>query len=433
MNALERLSSVLSQGTKTFAVTDVPPVFERGKGATLFDEAGRPFIDMASGSSVMHVGYGNRVVLDAVRAQLDTGIAHIGPHFHTLSQVRFLDRLAGVLPPALQRIHPATNGAEATEVALKLCQYATGRRRFATFEGSYHGRTAGALAVSAARGKSGVLGPFLPEAQVLPYPCCTCGTADPDACGRCRVAITAALDALQAAASIDGGLAGIFVEPVQGTGGMRVPPKGFLTALSEAAKSLGAPLVFDEVFTAFGRTGRLFAFEHEGVVPDVLVLAKSLGGGLPAGVVATTERIMTCVPAGAISSTFQLHPMSAAAAEAALAFTLSERLPDRARTIERWFESALGDLRGRSPVRAISGLGAMFGLEIVDGAGRPDPQACRRIRRRCLERGLITYECGLEGEVLGLLPPLVITREEFDTGMRVLVDELCIQTRETDG
>ena len=277
-----------------------------------------------------------------------------------------------------------------------------------------------------------MLGPFLPEAQVLAYPCCTCGTAGAGAgCDRCRAAVDASIAALHAAAALEGGLAGIVVEPVQGTAGMRVPAPGFVQALGAAARSLGVPLVFDEVFTAFGRTGRMFAFEHWGVVPDVLVLAKSLAGGLPAGLVAATEAIASTVPAGAISSTFQLHPVSAAAARAALGFTLGNDLPGRARTLGQWFDAALGPLRGRSPVGPVTGIGAMWGLGIVDASGRPDAQRCRSIRRRCLERGLVTYECGLDGEVLGLLPPLVITREEFDAAMSVLSDALRIQSGET--
>ncbi|OGA60793.1 MAG: hypothetical protein A3G81_23735 [Betaproteobacteria bacterium RIFCSPLOWO2_12_FULL_65_14] len=423
-DSIDRLRNLLSPGTKTFAVCERPPVMASGHGATLVDTEGQRYVDMASGSSVMHVGYGNEAVLQAIRRQLDTGVTHIGPHFHTVSQAGFLDAIARVLPPSLARIHPATNGTEAAEVAIKLCQYATGRHRFVTFQGSYHGRTAGALAVSSARSKSEAIGPFLPAAQVLPYPDCeSCDSrlASGACCGRPQQAM------LEAVGSSSYGLhelAGIFVEPIQGTGGMIVPPHGFLSALAERARELHIPLVFDEVFTGFGRTGRMFAFEHEGVVPDVLVLAKSMSGGMPAGLVAASERFFERLPGGAISSTFQLHPVAAAAGEAALRFTTEQDLPAKARIVETWFRKALEPLRGRPPVRSVRGIGAMFGLEIVDDSGRPDSKACQRIRRQCLHGGLITYECGRAGEVLGLLPPLVITREEFNHGIVILTEAL---------
>jgi 4-aminobutyrate aminotransferase-like enzyme len=417
------LQQLVSPGIKTFSLTDDPPVFVGGCGATLIDTEDRRFIDMASGSSVMHVGYGNEAVLEALRRQIETGVTHIGPHFHTQGQIEFLQALRSVLPPSLDCLHPCTNGAEATEVAIKLCQYATGRRRFVTFQGSYHGRTAGALAVSAAQGKSEVLGPFLPAAQVLPYPDCeSCG--DRCSSGVCCLSAERALDALGSAGYGLTDLAGIFIEPVQGTGGVVVPPKGFLAEVARRARTLGVPLVFDEVFTAFGRTGSMFAFEREGVVPDVVLLAKSLGGGMPAGVLAASAEMLARVPKGAISSTFQLHPMAAAAGSAALKYTIEQNLPGRARVVEGWFRDAVSSFLGVGPVGSVRGIGALFGLQIVDGKGRPDPDICKRIRKRCLHGGLITYECGRSGEVLGLLPPLVISKDEFDHGVSILSSAL---------
>ncbi|MCX7200996.1 MAG: aspartate aminotransferase family protein [Burkholderiales bacterium] len=411
------LRQLLSPGVKTFAVDDEPPLFVRGHGATLEDEAGSNYIDMASGSSVMHLGYGNEAVVAAIRRQIETGLLHIGPHFHTPSQVEFLSEIKAILPPGLERLHPATNGTEAIEVAIKLCQYATGKRRFLSFQGSYHGRTAGSLAISAARGKAEVLGPFLPAVLVLPYP----DSQESD----CATNVQSVLDALGSLSYGQHELAGIFVEPIQGTGGMVVPPRGFLSVVADRARALGIPLVVDEIFTGFGRTGRMFAFEHEeGVKPDILVMAKSLAGGMPAGLVAASEALFSKLPVGAISSTFQLHPLSAAAGSAALKYTIEHDLVGRARTIATWFGDALNGYRNSSPVRAVRGIGAMFGLQIIDGNGNPDAVACKRIRRSCLRAGLITYECGYAGEVVGLMPPLVITHSEFDRGIKILNNAL---------
>ena len=412
---------LLSPGTKTFAVSDNPPVFVRGAGATLIDRDGRPYIDMASGSSVMHVGYGNDAVLAALREQLASGITHVGPHFHTDAQLEFMAALKTLLPAGLSRLHPATNGAEAIEVAIKMCQYATGRRRFLSFQGSYHGRTMGAIAISGARGKTEALGPFAPAVDILPYPETDITGIPSDADADWQGA-EAELQRMMDERGDE--IAGVFIEPVQGTGGVVAASRSFMRSLSRHCRERRIPLVFDEVFTGFGRTGRLFAFEHFGIEPDLLVLAKSLGGGMPAGLVAASDDIVAQVPAGSISSTFQLHPMAARAATAALAYTCEADLPARALQLESWFIDALDHQVTGSPVRAMRGIGGMFGLPICDRDGQPAPSLCKAIRRRCLDHGLITYECGRGGDVLGLLPPLVISRQEFDEGLDILGEAL---------
>jgi 4-aminobutyrate aminotransferase-like enzyme len=417
-------SGLISPGVKIYTLTDTPPLFVRGEGATLTDEAGKDYTDMASGSSVMHVGYGNQEVSRAILEQVNTGITHIGPHFMVPAQISMLESIKALLPSNLSQIHPATNGTEANEVAIKLCQYATGKTKFVTFQGSYHGRTAGSIAISGARGRSTSLGPFLPAAEVFPYPCCdACPRrgADDTCCGRAEEFL---LDALGSASYGLTDLAGIFIEPIQGTAGMIVPPKRFLKTVCRRARELGIPIVFDEVFTAFGRTGKMFAYEHFDVMPDILVLAKSIGGGIPAGMVAASADMFARVPPGAISSTFQLHPVAAAAGYASLNYVLRNNLPQKALIIEGWFQAALSGLAQRSSVAALRGIGAMFGLVIHNANGEPDAQHCKKIRRKCLENGLITYECGRAGEVIGLLPPLVISRGEFDRGISVLLDAI---------
>lgn len=418
------LSDLISPGVKIYALTETPPLFVSGSGATLTDQNGKDYIDMASGSSVVHAGYGNREISEAILKQVNTGITHIGPHFMVPAQVSLLEAIKALLPPHLARIHPATNGTEANEVAIKLCQYATGNNKFVTFQGSYHGRTAGSIAISGARGKSASLGPFLPATEVFPYPCCDiCRriSGNKSCCGRAEEFL---LDALGSASYGLADLAGVFIEPIQGTAGMIIPPKSFMQTLCRRARELGIPVVFDEVFTAFGRTGKMFAYEHFEVTPDILVLAKSLGGGIPAGMVAASAELFARVPSGAISSTFQLHPVAAAAGHASLQHIIQNRLPQKAKVIEGWFWSALSELAQRSNVASVRGIGAMFGVVIHNADGQPDAQQCRKIRRQCLENGLITYECGKSGEVIGLLPPLVIGQDEFDRGISVLLETI---------
>ena len=257
----EVFRQVLSTATKTYAVSDDPPVFVRGEGAWLTDTQGKRYLDFACGSGATSLGHNHPAIMAAVRAQLDTGITHIGPHFHTAVQAQLYRLLGTVLPDELSRLHPATNGTEATETALKAAMHFTGRRTFLAFEGGYHGRTLGALAVSAAKGPNETLGPLAPEAVFLPYGCA-------------EAELIAALETAPA-------LAGIIVEPVQATNGMIAPPDGFLTMLETHAKAHRIPLILDEVFTGFCRTGTLFAFERGAVTPDLLILGKTFGGGFP--------------------------------------------------------------------------------------------------------------------------------------------------------
>ncbi len=390
----------LSSATKMYAVTDRPPVFISGVGAWLTDTEGKRYLDFACGSGTTNLGHNHPAVMAAANAQLACGITHIGPHFHTEVHTGLYRVLRRVLPDELRRFHPATNGTEAVETALKAAMHHTGNRTFLAFEGGYHGRTLGALAVSAAKGQNEALGSLSPETVFLPY---GCGDED-----------------LNRAIQNAPPLAGIIVEPVQATHGMVEPPPGFLTALAEFAASHQIPLIFDEVFTGFGRTGRLFAFQHESVTPDLLVLAKAFGGGFPGGLVAGREDIMTSWEPGTQSSTFQLHPVTAAAAKASLDVILGKDVLANVARIERWMKQFGAGLTDEPPVAQFRGLGAMFGVEVVDGDGRPDQVRTKAVRAAALEGGLITWECGAQGQVIGLVPPLNATKEEIAHGFSVL-------------
>lgn len=397
-----------STGTKYRAVLDEPPVFVRGEGARLYDARGRAWLDFACGSGTTSLGHGHPVVQAAIAAQLATGITHIGPHFHGPVQGRLYERLARLLPPEIACLHPATNGTEATEVALKAAMHATGATTFVGFEGGYHGRTMGALAVSGERGRNARLAPFRPEAVILRWP-------------ETAAEVDGALGAIDAAAR-QSPLAGIILEPWQATAGMRPAAPGLLRALRRWCDGEGVPLILDEVFTGFARTGTPFAFLAEGVVPDLLILAKSLGGGLPAGLVAGRPGILQAWAPGTQSSTFQLHPLAAAASLAFLDVLEAEDLPARARAIRDLVAGHHDQIRASACVATVRGVGAMHGVEIVDPAtGCPDQPRCARIRRAALEAGLVTWECGTQGHVIGLVPPLVIGTNELEEGLDLLV------------
>ena len=210
------------------------------------------------------------------------------------------------------------------------------------------------------------------------------------------------------------------VEPIQATNGIVVPPKGWLRKVSELAAKRGIPLIADEVFTGCGRTGSMFAFEAEGFVPDLLVLAKGFGGGFPAGLVAGRDDIMTKWLPGTQSSTFQLHPVSASASLAAFECIISDDLTVAARRIFRRVQEHGSRLSEFPFVGEIRGRGAMIGVEIIDEHREPAGELCRWIRADALSHGLVTWECGSEGHVIGLVPPLTIADAEIDRGMDML-------------
>jgi 4-aminobutyrate aminotransferase-like enzyme/maleate cis-trans isomerase len=397
---LPPLARHLSSGTKALSVLTDPPVFGWGKGTQLFDMAGRAYLDFACGSGTSVLGHGHPAVVRAIADQVATGVLHLGPHFHAPIQVALMERLAGVLPAALSVFHPVTNGTEATEVALKAAIQATGRQRFVGFDGSYHGRTLGALSVSAAKGRNaGLAAPI--ATNHLPWPQ--------------QEADLATLAPLLQAALAPGDIAGIIVEPMQATAGMRVPPAGFLPLLRHAADRHGVVLILDEVFTGYGKTGQLFAFQQEGVVPDLMILAKAAGGGLPGAMVAGTPALLQSWPAGMQSSTFQMHPLAAAASLATLSTLIDDNLPARALRIEAALRAAL------APLGELVGTGAMLGLPVLDATGHPDQPRTRAIRARALAQGLITWECGTEGHVIGLVPPLTVSEAEIAEAAEILI------------
>jgi len=387
-----------STGTKSFAVSDEPPVFVAGAGAWLVSEDGRRYLDFASGSGTTAVGHGHPDVLAALARQAESGVLHLGPHFHAPAQAALYDCLSRLLPPNLTRFHPSVSGAEATEVAIKAAMYATGARQFIGFEGGYHGRTIGALAVSGARGKNEILGPFAPEAEILPLP----------------KDLAAGHAAANRILGEGAKLAGIIIEPVQATAGLRSADPEGLSVIAAAAAEAGVPLIVDEVFTGFGRTGRMFAFEHFGLSPDLVILGKSLGGGLPAGLVAGREDLLARWPIGFQTSTFQLHPASAATSHAFIEALLRDDLVGRVANLEAVFRTALESLTRFSDVQEIRGIGAFWALAMTSR------EATVQVRRRALNHGLLTWECGLDGDVIGLVPPLTIGDAEIREATAIL-------------
>jgi acetylornithine/succinyldiaminopimelate/putrescine aminotransferase len=366
-------------------------VVARAAGSTVWDAEGRAYLDLLAGMGVANVGHAHPEVVAAVRAQAERYL-HVLVYGELVlePQVRLAARLAALLPPPLDVVYFCSTGAEAIEGALKTARKLTRRPGLVAFDGAFHGDTLGALSVGGNPRYRDPFEPLLPGVTRLPF-------GDAEALG-----------------AIDERTAAVVVEPIQAEAGVRLPPDDFLPALRRRCDETGALLVLDEVVTGLGRTGRLLAGEHWGVVPDVLVLAKALGGGLPLGAFAGSRRTMATLaedPPLAHVTTFGGHPLSCAAGLAALEVLLRERLAERAAALGASLLAGLGALRGRGGLAAVRGRGLLLGLEFES------PRACAAFTGRALAARLVLNWTLHRDTVVRLAPPLVLTDAEAEEAL----------------
>lgn len=368
-------------------------VVARAAGASVWDVEGREYLDLLSGIGVANVGHAHPEVVAAVQAQaarylhvMVYGEAVLAP------QVELARALAALAPGELSVTYFTNSGAEAIEGAIKLARKATGRTRLVAFGGGYHGDTLGALSLCDSPTYRTPFEPLLAGVEFLPF------------------------DDEAALARIDTRVAAVIVEPIQGEGGVRVPGPRFLPALRARCDAVGALLVCDEVLTGFGRTGAWFACQHWDVVPDVLVLAKALGGGLPLGAFMGAPALMRALshdPPLAHVTTFGGHPLSCAAALAAVEVARRERLPERAAALGDAWRARLASSIG--PVlRAVRGRGLLIGLELASAAHT------QTFCRHALARGLILNWTLHRDTVVRLAPPLVIGAADAERALVAL-------------
>ena len=315
------------------------PVFVSADGIRLTSQDGRTYIDFASGFEAADVG----VVQGAVAE-------HLQAHFHAHAEVRFLTDLLTILPTGLTHIHPTRDGSEATEVALSACMRHTEATTFLCFSGGYHGATLGALAVSESKRSEVLMEISAPCAEFIDYPL----SDDPSA-----AAVAAAVRAITERPTGAPALAGIIVEPVQATAGMRIPPQTFLPTLARAARSTGTPLIVDESFTGLGRTGHAFACAISGVCPDLLLLGHGMGSGLPGGLVAAREEILSTFP----PTPNRLHPVTASACSSALRHALDNDSWSRAGAIGEWLETQRSKFEKHILIKQFRGLAPCMELK----------------------------------------------------------------------
>jgi len=409
----ERRKSVVSAG-----LTNGFPIYiERADGAILVDVDGNRILDLGSGIAVTTIGHAVPELVDAVSAQV-AAFTHtcfmVTPYE---SYVEVCEELAALTPGTHAKTSALFNsGSEAVENAVKVARLATGRQAIVVFDHAYHGRTNLALALTAKNMPyKDRFGPFAPEIYRVPmsYPFHD-GLSGAEAAARAIKIIETQVGSHNVAA--------LLIEPIQGEGGFIVPADGFLPALSEWTTANGVVFIADEIQSGFCRTGDWFAVDHEGVIPDLVTTAKGLAGGMPLAAVTGRAELMNQVHEGGLGGTYGGNPVAAAAALATIKTLRDRNLVSRARELETTILRSLRSLQQDVAIIGdVRGRGAMIAIELVQpGTKNANAAAAKSVVSYCNQHGVIALACGTYGNVIRLLPPLVITDEQLEDGLEVL-------------
>ena len=401
----------------------IPVVIERASDAILLDIDGNQIIDLGSGIGVTGVGNSAQRVVDRVIEQVQA-FTHtcftVAPY---MNYIEVCEKLNAMTPGSHKKKSLLVNsGAEAVENAVKIARHYTKRAAIVVFEHSYHGRTNLTMALTAKNMpyKEG-FGPFAPEVYRVPMPYSFHWVGDQATISQDAIdMVTHKIDKEIGAHNV----AAILIEPIQGEGGFIVPPKGFLPALAKYSKDNGIVFIADEVQTGFARTGHMFAVEEEGVVPDMLVTAKGIAGGLPLAAVTGRAEVMDSVHASGLGGTYGGNPIACAAALGAMETMEEENLVARARHIGEILGSSLRELAKKYPVIGeVRGRGAMQAIELVEpGTKNPNTAAMSAVVKYCQSQGVLVLTAGTYSNVVRFLPPLVITDELLKDALSVLDD-----------
>ena len=387
---------------------------DRADNAELWDVEGRRYIDFAGGIAVMNTGHGNPKVVAAIAEQLQR-------FTHTCYQVVPYESYIA-LAEKLNALTPGTHakktalfstGAEAIENAIKIARSYTKRSGVIAFSGAFHGRSLFAVSLTGkVQPYKAGFGPFAPEVYHAPFPC-HCANLDE---------VKKAVHHLFKADIEPTRVAAIVFEPVQGEGGFNVIQVEAVKWLRALCDEHGIVLIADEIQTGFGRTGKMFAMEHFGVLPDLMTIAKSLAGGLPLSAVTGRAEIMDAPAPGGLGGTYAGNPLAIAAAHAVIDVMAAERLPERGQMLGDRLKAVLESLRAEVPqIADVRGLGAMVAVEFNQpGTDTPDPDFTKRVQAEALKRGLILLTCGVNANVMRFLFPLTVSEPVFEEAMEML-------------
>jgi 4-aminobutyrate aminotransferase len=395
--------------------------WSHGIGHRLYDTSGREYLDFANGIAVTALGHTHPRVTAAIHAQVDRLIGPVHAIGFAESTVRLAGMLADTFPEPLDAVLFLNSGSEAIDGSIKLARRVTGRPAILAFRGAFHGRTIGATSVTSSslnyrRGYE----PLLPSIYQLPFPAAYRDFDDDEAAA--SEACLAHLDDLLETTVAPSQIAAILIEPVQGEGGYYPAPVAFLRALRRICDEHGILLIADEVQSGYGRTGRMWAFEHAGIVPDVVCVAKAIANGLPLSAIVASRDLQLRWGRGAHGTTYGGNPVACAAGVAVLETIRDEDLVSNARLRGAELAGGLRELMAEHPgIGDVRGPGLMIGVEFVkDRATRePDGGMADAVAARAAEAGLLILSCGLHHQVVRWIPPLDVTVAEIEEALRL--------------
>jgi 4-aminobutyrate aminotransferase / (S)-3-amino-2-methylpropionate transaminase / 5-aminovalerate transaminase len=412
--------------TTSFVAAIEPVAVARAEGATVWDQDGTEYVDCFAGIAVVNAGHRHPKVIAAAKAQMDE-VVHAATYiYHVPVVARLAERLAEIAPGQLQKSFFGNSGAEGIETAMRLAKAYTGKREFITLTHSFHGRTAGTLSVTGNKARKTRGGPYLPGIAFAPAPYVyrnPFGTDDPEeVAARCAAMVEWAIDYQSS-----GDVAAFIAEPVMGEGGILVPPASYFQRVKEVLDRHGILFIADEVQSGFGRTGKMFAVEHYGVEPDIMVLAKGIADGFPLSATIARAEVADSLKPGEHLSTFGGNPVSCAAGLANIEVMVDERLPEEAASKGEHALNRLRAMAERHPsIGEVRGLGLMLGVELVKDRQTKEPAAkeAAAVRRFAREAGVLIGVGGQGGNVVRIQPPLVIEDAALDHAIDVVEEAL---------
>jgi 4-aminobutyrate aminotransferase / (S)-3-amino-2-methylpropionate transaminase / 5-aminovalerate transaminase len=407
-----------------FVKSVVPLVVDHASGALVTDVNGREYIDCFAGISVVNAGHNNPAVVAAAKAQMDK-LIHCGSYiYHAQPVADLAEKMAQISPRGLTKSFFGNGGAEAIEGALKLARLYTGKHEFIALHASFHGRSWGALSVTGNQGRKKRGGPYASGVAFAPAPYVyrSLWPHDVEECGRqCARSIE---DVIRFATS--GDVAAFIAEPVMGEGGILVPPPNYFKEVKKILDEHNILFIADEVQSGFCRTGKMFAYEHYGVNPDILVTAKGIADGFPLSAFTTRPEIAAAYKPGDHLSTFGGNPVSCAAALANIEFMQKENLAGRSAEMGAYAMGKLRELQKQNPIIGdVRGLGLMIGVELVkDEKLAPAAAEAEAIRQALFKAGVLVGVGGIYGNVVRFQPPLVITKPQIDRALTAFASAL---------
>lgn len=362
------------------------------EGIYIYDKSGKSYMDMIAGVAVNNIGHNHPKVITALKAQIDRHLhVMVYGEFIQDAQLNFSTKLTSLLPKNLNSVYTVNSGTEANEAALKLAKRVTSRSELISFKGSYHGSTHGSMSVSGNETKKEAFRPLLPDVRFLKF------------------------NSVKDLDLITKKTAGVIIETIQGDAGVRIPSQGFMNALRNKCNEVGALLIFDEIQCGIGRTGKLFAFEHFNISPDILTLGKALGGGMPIGALVSSKELLhefSFNPMLGHITTFGGHPVICSAANACLEVMDSEINFDEVERLGQLLEDLISV---ESEIIEIRRIGMMFAFDMTSF------ERVEKVVNKCLENGLISFWFLSHPDSFRLSPPLTITEEEIRTAATIII------------